>query len=50
MVVLVILIILAIIFGIGAVLKGLLWMFLIGAALLIAAGWFGWTRLRRTVS
>ena len=47
MIVLVILVILAIIFGIGAVVEGLLWMFLIGLALLVAAIWFGWSRLRR---
>ncbi len=43
-----VLIVLAIIFGVGAVLEGLLWMFLLGFALLIAAIWFGWTKLRRT--
>jgi len=47
MIVLVILVLLAIIFGIGAVVEGLLWMFLIGLALLVAAIWFGWSRLRR---
>ena len=47
MIVLIILVILAIIFGIGAVVEGLLWMFLIGLALLVAAVWFGWSRLRR---
>lgn len=48
MTVLVILIVLAVIFGIGAVIEGLLWMFLIGAALLVAAIWFGWSKLRQT--
>jgi hypothetical protein len=48
MTVLVILVVLAIIFGIGAVIEGLLWMFLIGAALLVAAIWFGWSKLRST--
>lgn len=46
MVVLVILVILALAFGIGAVLEGLLWLFLIGLALLIAAAWFGWSKFR----
>lgn len=48
MTVLIILVVLALIFGIGAVLEGLLWMFLIGLALVVAAIWFGWTRLRQT--
>ena len=47
MVLLIILVMLAVIFGIGAVVEGLLWMFLIGLALLVAAVWFGWSRLRR---
>lgn len=49
MIVLIILVILAIIFGIGAVVEGLLWMFLIGLALLVAAIWFGWSTLRRNM-
>ena len=48
MIVLVILLVLALIVGIGAVIEGLLWMFLIGFALLVAAIWFGWSRFRRT--
>lgn len=48
MIVLVILVVLALIVGIGAVIEGLLWMFLIGFALLVAAIWFGWSRFRRT--
>jgi hypothetical protein len=49
MTVLIILIVLALIFfGVGAVIEGLFWMFLIGFALVVAAIWFGWTRLRRT--
>jgi len=48
MTVLVILAILAVLFGIGAVIEGLLWMFLIGFALLVAAVWFGWSKFRRT--
>ena len=47
MIVLIILVILAIVFGIGAVVEGLLWMFLIGMALVVVAIWFGWSRLRR---
>jgi hypothetical protein len=50
MTVLVILLILALIFGIGAVVEGLLWMFLIGLVLVVAAGWYGWTKLRRAGS
>ena len=46
MAILVILVILAVIFGIGAVLEGLVWLFLIGLALLVAAAWFGWTKVR----
>lgn len=42
---LVILLILALIFGVGAVIKGLLWMFLIGAVLLLAAVFFGYRAL-----
>ena len=45
--VLVILLILAVIFGVGAVIEGLLWMFLIGVALLLAAAFFGWRALTR---
>ena len=48
MTVLIILVVLALIFGIGAGLEGLLWMFLIGLVLMVAAIWFGWSRLRRT--
>ncbi len=44
---LVILLILAILFGVAAVIEGLLWVFLIGVALLVAAGWFGWSKFRR---
>lgn len=48
MAILIILVILAVIFGIGAVLEGLLWMFLIGLVLLVAAIWFGWSKLRQS--
>lgn len=46
MAVLAILIILALIFGVGAVLEGLLWAFLIGFVLLLVAGWWGWSKVR----
>jgi hypothetical protein len=46
MTILVILLILALIFGVGAVLEGLAWMFLIVLVLLLAAGWWGWTKVR----
>lgn len=49
MVVLIILLLLALAFGIGAVLEGLLWMFLIVLALLAAAIWFGWSKFRRAI-
>jgi hypothetical protein len=49
MTILVLLLLLALIFfGVGAVIEGLFWLLLIGFALLVAAIWFGWTRLRRT--
>lgn len=44
MTVIVVLLILALIFGVGAVLEGLLWLFLIVGALLVAAGFFGYRR------
>ncbi|MFP5322857.1 MAG: hypothetical protein ACLGIC_13575 [Acidimicrobiia bacterium] len=46
MTVLVILVILALIFGVGAVLEGLAWAVLISLALLTAAAWYGFTKLR----
>ncbi len=46
MVVLVILIVLALIFGVGAVLEGLAWAFLIGLVLLLVAAWWGWSKVR----
>lgn len=45
MVVLLILIIAILIFGIGGVIEGLLWAFIIGAVLALAAGFFGWRQL-----
>jgi len=41
MVILVVLLLLALVFGVGAVVEGLAWMFLIVAALVIAAVVFG---------
>lgn len=35
------------IFGVGAVVEGLLWMIFIGIVLLLAAGWFGWRALTK---
>lgn len=48
MTVLIVLIVLALLFGLGAVIEGLLWMFLLGIVLVLAAGWYGWTKLRGT--
>lgn len=45
MTVLVILLLLALLFGVGAVLEGLLWLLLITVVLVVAAGWFGWQKL-----
>lgn len=46
MLILVILVVLALALGVGFVLEGLLWMLLIGVVLLVAAGWFGWSKFR----
>lgn len=46
MTVVVILIILALVFGVGAVLEGIAWALLITLALLVAAGWYGWSKVR----
>ncbi len=46
LVVLVVLLLLALVFGVGAVLEGLAWMFLITAALVVAAVWFAWAKVR----
>lgn len=43
---LVILILLALVFGVGAVLEGVLWALLIGLALVGLAAWVGWRKLR----
>jgi hypothetical protein len=50
MTLLVIFIVLAVLFGVGAVVEGLFWLFLIGAALLVAAIALGWSQLRRRTS
>ena len=47
MTVLVVLLILALLFGIGAVIEGLFWLFLTTFVLLVAAVWFGWSKFRR---
>jgi hypothetical protein len=46
MLILVVLVVLALALGVGAVLEGLLWLLLIGVVLLIAAGWYGWSKFR----
>lgn len=50
MALLVVLLLAAIVFGVGAVLEGLLWLFLITAVLIAAAVWLGWRKLRRVSS
>ena len=45
--ILVILLLLALIFGVGSVLEGIAWGFLIVVALLAAAAWYGFTQLAR---
>lgn len=45
--ILVILLLLALIFGVGSVLEGIAWGFLIVVALLAAAAWYGYTKLAR---
>jgi hypothetical protein len=46
MVVVLILVLLALVLGVGAVLEGIAWALLITLALLVAAGWYGWTKVR----
>lgn len=46
MTVLVILLLLALVFGLGAVIEGLLWMLLVVLALLAAAAWLAWSKFR----
>lgn len=43
---LVVLVILALIFGVGAVLEGLVWAVLISLVLLGIAAWYGFTKVR----
>lgn len=45
-----VLVVLALLFGIGAVLEGLAWALLIAIVLVAAAAWFGWQRLRGNTS
>ncbi|HEV2068333.1 MAG TPA: hypothetical protein VGR26_00905 [Acidimicrobiales bacterium] len=47
MTVLVVLLLLALIFGVGSVLEGLAWGFLIVVALLVAAAFYGYNKLVR---
>lgn len=46
MTILVILIVLALVFGVGAVLEGIAWAILISLVLLAVAAWWGWTKVR----
>lgn len=46
MTVLLILVILALIFGVGAVLEGIAWAILVSLLLLAVAAWSGWTKVR----
>lgn len=46
MTILVILVILALLFGAGAVIEGLAWAILISLVLLAAAAWWGWSKVR----
>jgi len=43
----VILLLLALVFGAGAVLEGLAWLLLIALVLVVAAVWVGWSSLRQ---
>lgn len=46
MALLVVLLLLALVFGVGAVLEGIAWALLVGLLLLLAAAWVGWQKLR----
>lgn len=46
MTVILVLVVLALIFGAGAVLEGIAWALLISLALVSAAAWFGWRHLK----
>ncbi|MFP5255162.1 MAG: hypothetical protein ACLGI8_04845 [Acidimicrobiia bacterium] len=50
MTVLVALVLLALIFGVGAVLEGLAWAVLISLVLLGIAAWYGFTKVRGSMS
>jgi TRAP-type C4-dicarboxylate transport system permease large subunit len=49
MTLLVVLVVLAVVFGVGAVLEGLAWALLIAAVLIGAAAWLGWRKLKGVV-
>ncbi len=42
----IILLLLALVVGVGAVLEGIAWALLIGVVLLVAAAWVGWQKVR----
>jgi hypothetical protein len=46
MTILIVLVVLAVLFGLGAVIEGLFWLFLITFVLLVAAAWFGYSKFR----
>ena len=46
MAIVIVLLLLAVVFGVGSVLEGLAWGFLIVVGLLVAAGFYGYTKLR----
>ena len=46
MVIVVVLVILALLFGVGAIIEGLLWAVLISLVLVAAAAWWGWSKVR----
>lgn len=50
MTLLIVLVILALIFGVGAVLEGLAWAVLISVVLLAVAAWYGFTKVRGVTS
>lgn len=47
MTLLVVLLVLALLFGVGAVIEGILWLLLLGVVLVAAAGFVGYRKLRR---
>lgn len=50
MALLVVLLLAALVFGVGAVLEGLAWLFLVTVVLLVAAAWWGWRKFRSVSS